>query len=56
MTVAEMGRKGGSSRSARKLKSAKKNLREYWKKVNSGELPRPKVGRKKNGATTQAKG
>jgi hypothetical protein len=41
----EIGREGGKSKSAAKVKACSKNLANFWKKVRRGEVPNPITGK-----------
>jgi hypothetical protein len=42
LSVSDIARKGGSSRTPKKVASARANMLRYWERVRAGELVRGK--------------
>jgi hypothetical protein len=42
LTVSDIARKGGQSRSPKKVEAARANMLRYWERVRAGELTRGK--------------
>jgi hypothetical protein len=40
LTISDIARKGGQSRSPKKVASARANMLRYWERVRAGELTR----------------